>query len=142
MNKKFFIFILAASLFIFLSALLIPKSKESPGQEFAATTQPETENVLLIINYGEGNVSSYSLNFESETTAFSLLENIAEKENVPLEIKQYDFGVFVKSINNLESTADVAWIYFINDESGQVAADKQKVYPGDTVEWKYIPPSY
>ena len=38
-------------------------------------------------------------------------------------------------------SAQMAWIYHVNGESGTIAADKMKVNPGDTVEWKYIPPS-
>jgi hypothetical protein len=36
----------------------------------------------------------------------------------------------------------MAWIYFVNDESGQIAADQYQLAPGDIVEWKYIKPEY
>jgi hypothetical protein len=140
MNKKFLIFVLAAAGIIFLSSFYIPKSEDLPEQA-VSTNEIQIQSVLLVIDYGEGNVSSYNLEVENEITAFDLLKNTTDKENIPLETQQYDFGVFVKSVNGLESTAEKAWIYFVNNESGTIAADQQKVNPGDVVEWKYITPS-
>jgi hypothetical protein len=140
MSKKFFTFVLAIAGLIFLSVFFIPKPDNLPEQ-VVTTNEIQTEDTLLVIDYGEGNVSSYSLEIESEATAFSLLKSITDKENIPIDTQQYDFGVFVKSIGGLESTAEKAWIYFVNTESGTIAADQMKINPGDVVEWKYISPS-
>ena len=66
---------------------------------------------------------------------------MTEEKGITLEIQQYDFGVFVKTIAGYPSTANKAWIYFINGNSGTVAADKQEIKAGDLIEWRYIPPS-
>lgn len=84
--------------------------------------------------------STYELSEDSN--AFSLLQRIAEENDIEIVSKQYDFGVFVQSIDGLESNADMSWIYFINGESGQVAADQMKLKDKDIVEWKYIKPEY
>lgn len=103
---------------------------------------PGENLVSLQIDFGNGK----TINFEEvladeEQTAYSLLADAADDKNLDLQTQQYDFGVFVKSINGHESTADKAWIYFVNGESGDIAADKYILKLGDTVEWKYIAPS-
>jgi LAS superfamily LD-carboxypeptidase LdcB len=118
------------------------------------TANPQTENlrlenespnensVSLQIDFGDGKTTSFEKVLTGqEQTAYSLLTAAAEDKNLDLQTQEYDFGVFVKSINGYESTADKAWIYFVNGESGTIAADKYKLAPGDKVEWKYIPPT-
>lgn len=139
MNKKFFLFILAASSVFLTAFFLIPGLKVQtppPPTKSAANL----ESAMIVINYGENDTSSDSLEVDEKSTAFSLLNNFAERENIPLETQQYDFGVFVKSVNGKESTPEMAWIYFVNGQSGQIAADQMKIKPGDTVEWKFIKP--
>ena len=64
-----------------------------------------------------------------------------EEGQVQFDVTEYDFGIFVNSINDLESSNEKAWIYFVNGESAQVAADQYQLESGDIVEWKYITPS-
>ena len=91
--------------------------------------------------------SSEAVNFEltqeqeSELTAYDLLKMAESEGLVETEVEEYDFGVFVKAINGLKSSKDKAWIYFVNGESAQIAADQLVLKPGDLVEWKYISPS-
>ena len=74
-------------------------------------------------------------------TAFQALSTAAKKQNLELKTKQYDFGVFVEQIGAVANTKEKSWIYFVNGKSGTVAADKQSLKSGDTVEWKYITPT-
>lgn len=74
------------------------------------------------------------------TTAFSALEKAAMEKQVPLTVKQYDFGVFVERIGTYSASQQKAWIYYVNGQSGDVAADKKIIQPGDQVEWKYETP--
>lgn len=141
MNKKFFTFVLAATGVILLSSLFAPKLTDFRVQEYPADLEIESDSVLFVIDYGNSEVATYSLEIDEETTVFSLLKNTADKENISLETQQYDFGVFVKSLDGLESTAEKAWIYYVNNESGTIAADQMKIKPSDVVEWKYITPS-
>jgi len=141
MSKKFFFFILAAAGVIFTAFLLISKYKIINTPEVSPTPQVNSQNATLVINYGGGNTSTYNPDVVGDSTVFSLLKTISEKENILLETQQYDFGVFVKTIGSKESGSNMAWIYFVNGESGTIAADQMKVNPGDTIEWKYTPPS-
>ena len=141
MNKKLFLFFLAAAGVIILSQLTVPKSTTPTPQNTAIISQTEVKNAHLVIEYDNDNFASYNTDVDEKTTAFSLLEKVSQKENILLQTKKYDFGVFVESINGKVSTGEMAWIYFVNGESGQIAADLQKVNPGDTVKWKYVAPS-
>jgi hypothetical protein len=48
----------------------------------------------------------------------------------------------VEQVGDYPNTKDKAWIYYVNGKPGTVAADKQTLQSGDTVEWKYEKPIY
>ena len=107
------------------------------------TVQPENKiAVTLDIEYGDKTVKNFNYTTTKDETAFSVLKNVAERENITLETKQYDFGVFIQKIDKFESTAKNAWIYYVNGEAGQVAADQYKVKDGDNITWKFEPVKY
>lgn len=76
------------------------------------------------------------------STPYEALVSVASKNNITLQTKQYDFGVFVEGIGDQKNTTEKAWIYFVNGKSGEVASDKYTLKQGDTVEWKYTTPIY
>jgi len=100
------------------------------------------ERVLYVINKGEGNVRQYRLVPSQGSTAFSLLEGLAQRENFEIESTLYEgMGVFVESIDGVKNgTAGKYWQYWVNDELPPVASDKKKVKEGDKVEWKFEVP--
>lgn len=112
-----------------------PNAPEETKQEDTILFQTE-----LKIDYGNGNVTSYQVNIPNPYSAFDSLKTVAEDNDITMETQQYDFGIFVKSIDGHESTAEMSWIYFVNGESGQVAADQHILNAGDVVEWRYIKP--
>lgn len=65
-------------------------------------------------------------------TPFSLLNEKAE-----IKYDQYDFGVFVTSINGKASTNEYYWALYVNGEYAQEASDKIILNAGDQVEWKF-----
>ncbi len=136
--KKKLLYIIPILLIVFGAVLFKTSNDSSSPTE--SVEQEVPENIELIINYGNGNSSSHSLNTSGEETAFSILEKIAKEKKIALNTQQYDFGIFVKAIGEKESSAEMAWIYFVNGESGQVAADQYQLKAGDKVEWKYIAP--
>lgn len=97
-------------------------------------------NVNLTIDYGNKNISSYQASANSTSTAYSILKETLEKENIYYEVQQYDFGVFVKKIGELESGTKKSWIYYVNDVSGDKAADLYILKENDIVLWKYETP--
>lgn len=61
--------------------------------------------------------------------------------SLPVEIKTYPFGgVLVESVAGFRNLPTRAWIYFVNNQAGQVAADQHQLTAGDTVQWRFIKP--
>ena len=64
--------------------------------------------------------------------AFDLLKNAVDDK---VEAKEYDFGVFVESINGLKPDAEHFWKLYYNGKESQVGADKLETHKGDVLEW-------
>jgi hypothetical protein len=95
-------------------------------------------HVKLVLDSGQ-NVTSYDE--VSASTALEALTVIAQKNNLEIHKKHYDFGDFVDGIGTFISTADKAWIYHVNGISGDVAADKKILKDNDVVLWRYMKPN-
>lgn len=95
---------------------------------------------ITLILVEEDAVATYS--GVPASTVFDALQAVATEKNIPLKTKQYDFGIFVEEIGNKPITKDHAWLYFVNGISGDVAADKKILKSGDSVEWRYMKPTY
>jgi hypothetical protein len=147
MNKKSFLFLLAVTGVILVSVITLTYSplfnKYKNQVSLPTPTQaPTSYQAKVVINAPDENFFiEYETNNKKMYQPFSILEEALKENSVFFEVENYDFGVFVKSINGLESTNEKAWIYFVNGESGQVAADKMNLKSGDLVEWKYVTPS-
>jgi hypothetical protein len=110
--------------------------------------------VLIIAGFGSykllkptptTTVSSYNFVYDGAKqgeTAFSVLKNYLDEKDILYTTKSYDFGMFVESINGKISGADMAWIYYVNGKSGNIASDKYMLKAGDKVEWKYEKPQF
>jgi len=96
--------------------------------------------VTLTIDFGNKEIKNFRVITNSDDTAFSILKATLEKEEIKIETIQYDFGVFVKKIGDFESTTKKSWIYYVNSESGSVAADTYKIKNEDKILWKYEVP--
>ena len=101
----------------------------------------QQEKVLYIIDKGNGNINSYQISLPQNSTVFSLLEELAKRENLKVESKVYEgMGVFVESIDGVKNgTENKYWQYWVNSELPPVAADKKEVKKGDKIEWKFAP---
>lgn len=102
--------------------------------------QPGIALSTVVLDFGEGKISTYSSILGK--TAFQALQKVTSANNLNLDIKQYDFGVFVKAVGGVENTKDLSWIYFVNGKSPEVASDKYELKDEDKVEWKYTKPNY
>lgn len=97
----------------------------------------QKKTVMLSIDDGQ-KVATYSARAD---TPFEALDIVANQYAIPLQTKQYDFGVFVQKIGDKVSGSDMSWIYFVNGQSGTVAADRKTLSEGDRVSWRYVKPS-
>ncbi len=107
---------------------------------------PETSKQAVIykIDFGEGIISSYKIVPSENSTVFSLLEEVAKKENFKVETKFYEgMGILVESIKGVRNGSNNKyWQYWVNEELPQVSADKKEIKTGDKVEWKFAPSSF
>jgi hypothetical protein len=75
-------------------------------------------------------------------TVFDALQTVTTEKHIPLKTKKYDFGIFVEEIGDKPTLKDHAWLYFVNGISGDIAADKKTLHTGDSIEWRYMKPTY
>lgn len=135
MKRIIFIAVILLAAFVIFS----PKTLfvRSPGVSITTPT-PTSPTVSVTLDTGATVATVSGVRAQN---AFQALSEAAKKQHLELKTKQYDFGVFVEQIGMFSNTKEKSWIYFVNGKSGTVAADKQRLNTGDTVEWKYITPT-
>lgn len=106
--------------------------------------QSAQEKILYTIDFGDGKVRTFQIVPTGNSTAFSLLEELAKRENFKVESKVYEgMGIFVESIDGVKNGADNKyWQYWVDSELPMVAADKKEIKKGDRVEWRFAPSPY
>lgn len=145
-NLKLLLFglgvLIIAAVFVFKIELLtfVQKEKEEIKVPEIITEEIQ-EEVLYIIDKGDGYINSYNVSLSRGSTVFSLLEELAKNKNFEIESTIYkELGVFVESINGFKNgTNNNYWQYWVNGELPMVAADKKEIKGGDIVEWKFAP---
>ena len=118
------------------------KSKTYSNMTREQFIRKEPIEVTLVITYSPDNSLKFDTTADDGDSAFNLLRTVAAKENIEIEIEEYDFGTLIKSIGGRENSLDKTWIYFVNDESANVSADNYIFNKGDTIEYKYIEPIF
>lgn len=111
------------------------------SQPTTAEVSSDKQLVTLVIDTGE-EMATYSAKVSEATTVLALLTKIGEEKALEVETKVYSFGTLVEAIQGRKNTADKAWIYFVNGQTGEIGAGEKQLKAGDLVEWKYIPPIY
>ena len=114
--------------------------QNSPGKQTSSVLGKESIPRVTLILVEEDTIATYSNVLAS--TVFDALQQVATQKHIPLKTKQYDFGIFVEEIGNKPTLKDNAWLYFVNGISGDIAADKKTLKTGDSVEWRYMKPTY
>jgi len=96
------------------------------------------EEIILVINDGQGSPKTFRSSFEEGITAFGLLEEKTKESGLVLETETYDIGVLIKEIGDKENGQDGKyWMYYVNGEMPMVAADKKEIKAGDKIEFKF-----
>jgi gamma-glutamylcyclotransferase (GGCT)/AIG2-like uncharacterized protein YtfP len=134
----FFVPLIASVSFGFFLRNRFLASKPLPTS-LSQTPTPQSESVKIQVDFGDNKIES-EYPYDANLNAFSLLEKIANDKGLTFKTKKYDFGIFVESIGDKIGSKEKAWIYFVNGNSGGVAADQYKIQKGDFVEWRYINP--
>lgn len=132
--------LLVVFFFVLLGSILFLDRNFFFKEELVPST---SENVIgrvpYIINKGVGGeINQYQIEIEEDSTIFSLLKELSKRESFDITFTEYDFGVFVESIDGYKNGTDNKyWQYWVNDKLGEVAADKKQVKDGDKIEWKF-----
>jgi len=93
----------------------------------------------LIIDKGEGEEKVFEREIKENMTVFDFLK----ETELEIEYKEYDFGVFVQSIDGLKNNEEGKnWLYYVNDKQPQMGSDQRPVFPGDEIRWKYEKPNW
>jgi hypothetical protein len=98
------------------------------------------KGVEVTIDFGAGRVMTFPVKYSDGDSAYSVVERATKDNKLAFQIQEYDFGKLVLAIDGYSNSSEAAWIYFVNGESGQVAADHHDIKQGDVVEWKYLAP--
>jgi len=104
-----------------------------------ASKKIREKRVTYIVDKGNGIINSFKISPSKNSTVFSLLEELSQRESFKIESTTYQgMGVLVKSIDGVENGTDNKyWQYWVNGELPMVAADKKEVKSGDKIEWKF-----
>lgn len=137
--KKINIFLIIGIILVLIGVLFIDRFERLlPQKEFSQPKEEIEKQAVLVIDDGRGQPGTFSISFREKTTAFDLLKNKTEELGLNLKTKTYDIGVFIEAIGDRENGQDgFYWMYYINGQMPQVAADKQELNPGDKVEFKF-----
>jgi hypothetical protein len=135
MIKKNFWLLLILAVFLISCGWLIGNRGEVEDKK---PLEPRSlGQVELVFDFGEGELSTYSASLDHQSTVFEVLNRVAEVNGLSLVKEDSDFGVFVKEIAGRANTKDSFWLYYVNGQMAEVAADKYELREGDLVEWKY-----
>lgn len=119
-----------------IRAWMIPFQRVAPSADVSPTQAQQ--KITVTVDFGDGRKKTSS--DISASNALAALQQIAVKENLDLQLKTFDFGTLVQKIETYENTQEKAWIYYVNGQSGDVAAEQKELKAGDTVEWRYVTP--
>jgi hypothetical protein len=131
--------ILAGIVILGSAWVIYTKINEQPLTEeediYQVVSQKEA---TLVVDYGEGEPKTIEIDFEEGMTAFDVLEKGTGELDLGLKTKTYDMGIFIEAIGEKENGQDNKyWLYYVNEEMPQVAADKKEIKTGDKVEFKF-----
>jgi len=109
------------------------------NEEVGAENVLESVTAKVILNYGDGNISSYDITTKNATVYGFLLE-CAEHEGFLVKTTYYGNydSLFVDSIGAYVGGQDGKyWQYYMNGVYASLGADKQIVKNGDIIEWRF-----
>ena len=85
----------------------------------------------------EGSEETVCLGEAIGPTALDIVKNAKNICGFTYEIKDTDWGPYLKRINNDEAGGESGWLYFVNNISPSVGAASYELQSGDSVLWYY-----
>lgn len=97
-----------------------------------------TRNFASKNPYDQNITVSYSASVENATVFEALMDY---SKTIGIEVKynnNYEFGVLIESIGDKKNGDNGKyWQYYVNNELGDVAADKKNISKSDIIEWRF-----
>lgn len=137
-TKRIFIIIIAVAVFT-AGAVFYNTQIQTPAEPPTPPTssQKQKEEISLKIDFGD-NQKTFTTQYQKGVTAYDFLKKTAQKKEIVLKTKEYDFGIMITQIEKKENTKNgKSWIFYVNGEMAKEAVNKINLKPGDKVKFKY-----
>lgn len=102
--------------------------------EPSSTTEPVDPAMMFDAEASPAAVAS--ITYESQADGQNAFE-LLQENSIKIDYKEYDFGVFVESINGIKGDDKHFWAFYLNGEQAKTGADQTILQKGDKVEWRY-----
>ncbi len=102
---------------------------------------PKTAVASIILDYGDGNITTYdNLVVNANENLMQLMQKAAKDNHIALAYKDYgSLGMLITQIGEkVNGTSSRYWQYWVNNKISAVGASSYTVRPGDVIEWKFI----
>lgn len=106
----------------------------------ANTNVAAAQSIVVTVTIDKGNASpvrTFQQSVPVGTTALTILQQVGTANNLPVEIKHYDFGDLVTSIDGVAATDAKFWTFLINGKEAAVGAGAYQVKEGDTIGFRF-----
>lgn len=121
---------------VVLGVLFVKNGLETK-QAAKKTASQIVSKPIVSMTIDNGNPAELFTASVSASSPYEALTATASQGNRMVTTKQYDFGIFVTGVGTVVTTNDFGWIYYVNNVSGNVAADRYELKSGDQVQWKF-----
>jgi len=138
--KVIIIFVIGGLAGYWVATTILAPTTTAP--EEAGVVEQEGIQASLMIDFGDGTITTCNKVLLEQRTVFNLLQACSEDTENPFELgyEEYpDLGVLITKIGDKEwGGDDKYWQYWVNNEYAPVGVTGYVLEDGDVVEWKFI----
>jgi hypothetical protein len=92
-------------------------------------------NGILVVSYAPDSADTFAAVGHDSIVVLEWLRRATDDAGIPLELKEYPFGIMVEAIGPLRNGDGGYWLYEVNDGGVPEAASSHPVAAGDTVRF-------
>jgi len=118
-------------------AAIIWSGRDQDSHVPIAHTGRDSLAVVVLAHSETDTVLHTSLILAAPISALGALEQAAARDQIPMGLRDYDFGKLVVSIGGITSGTGEYWTYRLNGEFVPVAAGACMLADGDTLEFRF-----
>lgn len=138
--------LLIAALFIVVvtgAIFIVSKNNKPENAVYGIEENIVSNNINLYIKTEEQEDKFEIEVVENSYTVLNLLKMLSEQNGeFVFETKEYNFGPFITSINNITADDNSFWGLYINNKMAELGIAEQVVNPGDTVKFELTAINY